>query len=351
MTMLSDDTDFVIGVDTHRDTHTASIVHSGTGAQLASITSATNPSGLAELVAFADNHPGRRAWAVEGTGSYGVGLLRFLTAQGERVVETERPHRVARRRGKSDEVDATKGAREALAAEHPAQPRERGERAAIATLLVTRRSAVDAAATARKQLRADIVSAPSSIRERFDGTGSRRFVTVAQHLRHHPSHDIETATAITVMVSLAKRIRTLDAEALVHERAMRELVAAWRPELLDQLGIGTIVAATILCAWSHPGRFRSEAAFASLAGVAPIPASSGLTTRHRLNRSGDRRLNSAIYTIVISRLHYDPATRAYAERRRAEGKTGPETRRCLQRYIARDLYRLLENPPTTTGRS
>ena len=166
--------------------------------------------------------------------------------------------------------------------------------------------------------------------------------------RRHPSHDVETATAITVMVSLARRIRALDAEARVHEEAMRGLIEAWRPDLLEQVGVGTIVAATILCAWSHPGRFRSEAAFASLAGVAPIPASSGLTTRHRLNRSGDRKLNSAIYTIVITRLRYDPATRAYAERRKTEGKTGPETRRCLQRYIARDIYRLLENPPTTT---
>jgi len=347
MTMLSDDTDFVIGVDTHRDTHTASIVHSGTGAHLGSATCSTSRAGLAELVKFADGHPGRRVWAVEGTGSYGAGLLRFLTEHDERVIETERPHRVARRHGKSDEIDATKGARETLAAEHLAQPRERGERAAIAALLVTRRSAVDAGATARKQLRAAIVTAPHQIRDRFEATGRRRFVTVAQHLRHHPSHDIETATTITVMVTLARRIRALDAEAVVHEKAMRRLIEGWRPDLLDQLGVGTIVAATILCAWSHPGRFRSEAAFASLAGVAPIPASSGLTTRHRLNRSGDRKLNSAIYTIVISRLHYDPATRVYAARRKAEGKTGPETRRCLQRYIARDIYRLLENPSTT----
>lgn len=191
-------------------------------------------------------------------------------------------------------------------------------------------------------------TSPDTVRNRFEIAGRRRFVTVAQHLRHHPSHDIETATAITVMVTLARRIRSLDAEALVHETAMHRLIEGWRPDLLDQLGVGTIVAATILCAWSHPGRFHSEAAFASLAGVAPIPASSGLTTRHRLNRSGDRKLNSAIYTIVISRLHYDPTTRAYAARRKTEGKTGPETRRCLQRYIARDIYRLLENPPTTT---
>ena len=348
MTMLSDDTDLVIGVDTHRDTLTASVVHAGTGGHIASHTSPTTRGGLAELVAFADTHPGRRVWAVEGTGSYGAGLTRFLAGRDERVVETERPLRSSRRHGKSDELDAIKGARDTLAADHLAQPRQRGERAALAALLVTRRSAVDAAATARKQLRAAIITAPDPLRERFDTAGRRRFVTVAQHLRHHASHDIETATAITVMVSLARRIRALDAEARVHEKAMRCLIEAWRPDLLEEVGVGTIVAATILCAWSHPGRFRSEAAFASLAGVAPIPASSGLTTRHRLNRSGDRKLNSAIYTIVISRLHYDPATRAYAARRKTEGKTGPETRRCLQRYIARDIYRLLENPPTTT---
>ena len=128
------------------------------------------------------------------------------------------------------------------------------------------------------------------------------------------------------------------------QKAILAIVTAWRPDLLDQLGVGPIVAATVLAAWSHPGRCRNEAAFASLAGVAPIPASSGLTTRHRLNRCGDRQLNRAIHVIVLSRLRYDPETRAYVERRRAEGKTDREIRRCLKRYIARQLYRQLEQP-------
>jgi transposase len=266
MTMLADDADLVIGVDTHRDAHTASAVSSPAGIVLEQFTCSTDAAGLAELVAFADQHPGRRVWAVEGTGGYGVGLHRMLVERGERVVETERPHRPGRRGGRSDSIDATKGAREALAAENPAQPRERGDRAALATLL-----------------------------------------------------------------AVARRIRALDAEARAHEHAMRTIITAWRPDLLDQLGVGTIVAATILCAWSHPGRFRSEAAFASLAGTAPLDASSGRQFRHRLNREGNRQLNRAFYTIVISRLHYDPATREYARRRSAEGKTGPEIRRCLQR--------------------
>ena len=136
----------------------------------------------------------------------------------------------------------------------------------------------------------------------------------------------------------------MQAEAADHERAILAIIRSWRPDLLDQLGVGPIVAATVLCAWSHPGRCRNDAAFANLAGVAPIPASSGQTTRHRLNRCGDRQLNRALHIIVLHRLRYDPATRAYAERRRAEGKTDREIKRCLKRYIARQLYRQLEQP-------
>jgi transposase len=135
------------------------------------------------------------------------------------------------------------------------------------------------------------------------------------------------------------------AEATDHETAILSIIKAWRPDLLDTFGIGPIVAAVVLCAWSHPGRCRNEAAFANLAGTAPIPASSGLTTRHRLNRSGDRQLNRALHTIALNRMRHDPTTRAYVERRRAEGHTDREIRRCLKRYIARQLYRQLERTP------
>lgn len=137
----------------------------------------------------------------------------------------------------------------------------------------------------------------------------------------------------------------MQAEAGVHEQAIRAIVAAWRPDLLDQPGVGPIVAAVVLCAWSHPGRCRNDAAFANLAGVAPIPASPGLTTRHRLNRCGDRQLNRALHVIALARLRYDPTTRAYAQRRRSEGRTDREIRRCLKRYVARQLYRQLEAGP------
>jgi transposase len=145
--------------------------------------------------------------------------------------------------------------------------------------------------------------------------------------------------------ALAHRIQLLDAEIAEHTRAITVLVRAWRPELLTRTGVGPIVAAIVLCAWSHPGRCRSDAAYAMLGGAAPIPASSGQTVRVRLNRSGDRQLNQALHVIVLTRLGYDPATRAYAQRRRAQGKTNREIKRCLVRYLARQLYRLLEATP------
>jgi transposase len=171
-------------------------------------------------------------------------------------------------------------------------------------------------------------------------------LSLATRLRISSRWDAETATTAAVLRDLARRALTLAAEATRHENDIRAIVRRWRPDLLTQLGVGPIVAATVLCAWSHSGRIRSEAAFAMLAGAAPIPASSGqTTTRHRLNRYGDRQLNRALHTIVLSRLRHDPATQAYAQRRTAEGKTAREIKRCLKRYLARDLYRLLENPP------
>jgi transposase len=145
--------------------------------------------------------------------------------------------------------------------------------------------------------------------------------------------------------ALARRIQLLDAEVAEHTRAITVLVRAWHPELLTPTGVGPIVAAVVLCAWSHPGRCRTDAAFAMLGGAAPIPASSGQRVRVRLNRSGDRHLNQALHVVVLTRLRYDPTTRAYAQRRRAEGKTNREIRRCLVRYVARQLYRLLEAQP------
>jgi len=348
MTMLAELVDIVIGVDTHKNTHTAAVVIAATGAASEDVTVDTDPDGYAALVAMADRHSALRAWSIEGTGGYGAGLTRYLTDRGELVIELDRPNRPARRNGaKSDSLDAIRAGREALAREHLAQPRAAGARAALSVLLAARRSAVEAATVAQRQLHSLVIAAPEHLRDRFRSKSTTVMITTAARLRVNASRDLETRTYATVLHDLGRRIRAMQLEAHTHEKAIVAVIKSWRPDLLETQGVGPIVAATVLSAWSHAGRCRHEAAFANLAGAAPIPASSGLTTRHRLNRCGDRQLNRALHVIALSRLRYDPTTRAYAERRRAEGKTDREIKRCLKRYIARQLFRQLENPPPT----
>jgi transposase len=285
-------------------------------------------------------------WAVEGTGGYGAGLTRFLAAHQEQVVELDRPKRAARRHGaKSDPLDAIRAAREALGRQQLAQPRAAGQRAALSVRLAARRSAVQATTDAQRQLHALVVAAPDLLRGRLRGLTTPRLVATCGRLRMRADWDTETAATAASLRALARRIQLLNAEIAQHTQAITTLVRAWRPDLLTPTGVGPMVAAIVLCAWSHPGRCRTDAAFAMLGGAAPIPASSGQTVRVRLNRSGDRQLNQALHLVVLTRLRYDPATRAYAQRRRAEGKTNREIRRCLVRYVARQLYRLLEANP------
>jgi transposase len=346
---LAEVVDVVIGVDTHKHTHTAAVIDATTGAVLDELTVDTDPNGYDQLVAMADRHSGLRAWSIEGTGGYGAGLTRHLHDRDEVVVELDRPNRPARRNGaKSDPLDAVRAGREALTREHLAQPRAEGERAALAVLLAARRSAVDASTVAQRQLHSLVVAAPEALRARFRGQTTPAMIVTAARLRINASWDVETATYATVLRTLGRRIKAMQTEAADLERSILAIIRSWRPDLLDEQGVGPIVAAVVLYAWSHAGRCRNDAAFASLAGVAPIPASSGQTTRYRLNRCGDRQLNRALHVIVLSRLRYDPATRAYAERRRAQGKTDREIKRCLKRYVARQLYRQLENPPSPT---
>ena len=347
MSRLTELVEVVIGVDTHKDTHTAAVLDARTGAVLAGGTVPADPDGYGELVALAQEHSGLRAWAMEGTGGYGAGLARHLAHADELVVELDRPKRPARRAGaKSDPIDAERAARDALARTRLAQPKTGPERAALQMRLTARRAAVEAAAAAQRQLLAMVITSPEPVRARFRGQTTRAMITTAAQLRPGAtSGDVELTTALTVLRDLARRIRFLEAEALAHERAIRAIVRSWRPDLLELTGVGPIVAATVLTAWSHPGRCRDDAAFAMLAGVAPIPASSGKTVRYRLNRSGDRQLNRALHTVALTRLQRDECTRAYADRRRAQGNTDREIKRCLKRYIARELYRRLESPP------
>jgi transposase len=347
MHMLAEVVELVIGVDTHKDTHTAAVVTATTGAVVAQATVPATPAGYRQLLRLADQHDGRRVWAIESTGGYGAGLTRFLQAQAEQVVELDRPKRAARRHGaKSDPLDAIRAARETLGREQLAQPRAAGQRAALSVRLTTRRSAVQATTDAQRQLHALVVAAPDTLRSRLRGLTTAGLVSTCARLRQRTDGDAETAATVASLRALARRIQLLDAEVADHTRAISALVRTWRPDLLTRRGVGPIVAAIVLCAWSHPGRCPSDAAFAMLGGAAPIPASSGQTVRVRLNRSGDRQLNQALHLVVLTRLRYDPATRAYAQRRRAEGKTNREIRRCLVRYVARQLYRLLEANPT-----
>jgi transposase len=348
MSMLAELVEFVIGVDTHTDTHTAAVIAVGSRAVLASVTVSADEDGYAELVAPAETHGGLRGWAIEGTGGYGAGPARHLDELGELVVELDRPARPARRAGaKSDAIDAERAARDALSRTRLAQPKTGPQRAGLQILLTARRAAVAAATTAQRQLRALVITAPEPVRARFRGQTTRAILTTAARLRPNTtSADVHTFTALSVLRALARRVHDLETEAADHERAIRAIVRAWRPDLLDLPGVGPINAATVLAAWSHPGRCRNDAAFAMLAGTAPIPASSGKTVRYRLNRSGNRQLNRALHNIALSRLRYDPTTRAYADTRRTQGKTDRDIKRCLKRYIARQLYRQLESHPT-----
>ena len=350
MTSLSEIVEVVIGVDTHVQTHSAAVVDARTGGVLGELTVEATPDGYQALVDFAGEHSMLRAWAVEGTGGHGAGLARLLARRYVLVLELDRPERARRRHGaKSDPLDAIRAAREALSRAKLGTPRATGDRQALSVLLAARRSAVQASTDAQRQLFSLVVAAPEELRDRFRGRKLPAMVRLAARLRISPRWDTETATTARVLRDLARRALALHGEAARHEKDILAGVRSWRPDLLTQRGVGPIVAATVLCAWSHPGRIRSEAAFAMLAGAAPIPANSGqTTTRHRLNRYGDRQLNRALHTTVLSRLRHDPATQAYAKRRTAEGKTSREIKRCLKRYLARDLYRLLENPSQAT---
>jgi transposase len=342
MPMLADTIDGVIGVDTHRDTLTAAAV-TAIGGLLDHATVDTTRAGYQQLLEFAAALlGGRRCWAIEGAGAFGAGLATFLLDHGEQVMEVPRRRRSARRTAaKSDALDATQIARDALITVHPAVLRRRGDREALRVLLTTRRNAVVAWTQTVSQLKGLIVSAPEDLRAELRGRGTKAQVTSCAALRQRPTRSLEHQMTVRALQTTARRCQLLRAEITAHQDTITALVTAIAPWLMELPGVGPITAAQVLISWSHAGRWRSEAAFAALAGTSPIPASSGLTTRYRLNRRGDRQLNHALHTIAIVRMRDDPLTRAYVQRRTAEGKNPREIRRCLKRIIARQLYKLL----------
>jgi transposase len=349
MSMLADTADAVIGVDTHTDTHTACLLDR-LGRQIATVTVTADPEGCRMLLAWALRHaPGRQlAWAVEGTRSHGLGLARMLQASGQAVVEAGRPARASKRPGgKSDPADALRAARDALAADKLAQPRSDGPREALRILLTARAQTSTARTAAVSTLKALLLGAPDDLRQALRGLSTPRQASKCRSLRVRPSQPVAEQILRAELRRLATHIGSWDRELRANQAQLRQLVAQIMPALLAQPGVGPMSAAQLLVSWSHPGRCRSEAAFATLAGVSPLEASSGNITLHRLNRFGDRQLNRALHVIVNWRiLHHHTPTQAYLTRR-AGHKTQPEIRRCLKRYAARQLFRLMETAART----
>jgi transposase len=339
------------GVDTHKDTHTAAVLDA-TGRLLGHRQFPTTPAGYARLLEWLRAHGELDKVGIEGTGAYGAGLAVHLRVAGVALVEVDRPDRKTRRQqGKSDPVDAEAAARAAQAGRATGIPKDRaGAVEALRTLRVTRRSAVTARAQAQTQMKSLIVTAPDQLRSQLRALGERQLVAhcAARRPERRPDRgaaaDPATATLIALR-ALARRHQQLSAEIDDLDALIAPLVTQINPALSALLGVGPDTAGQLLVtAGDNPHRLRSEAAFAMLCGAAPLPASSGRTQRHRLNRGGDRRANCALYRIVLCRLRWDPRARAYAERRTAEGMSKKEIIRCLKRYVAREVYTALLDP-------
>jgi transposase len=345
--MLADQLDYAIGVDPHRDAHALAIVEVRTGLVVFEAGVPADSGGYAEALRLAEEHaPGRRAFAVEGTGSFGAGLSRFLTEKGEQVFEVSRLRRERRSGGKTDALDAVRAARSALVQKRPATARSAGEREALRALIAAREGAVTARTAALCQLRDLLVTTPEPLRSELRPLTRSRLLARLTAARPDRRQDAELRGTQRALKALARRIQHLTSEERELGREIEQLTRKLAPQLLDQPGIGPLLAAQVVLSWSHHGRIASEAAFAHLAGAAPIPA--GQTIRYRLDRSGDRKLNRTLHQIIVTRRRTHPPTIDYINRRTQEGKSRREATRCLKRYLARNLYRLLENPPQTT---
>jgi transposase len=321
------------------------------GVAIAGLSISNDAAGFADAVAWIAQHaPGPRVVvALEGTRSYGIGLARALQAAGLTVVEIERPRRGERRRGKSDPIDARLAAVHALRldANRLPTPRADGDREALRMLLGARRELTTAKTRSINRLRALLLTGSDEERALCRGALTPARLAPIVRRRGRSQETREQAVRRSEARRLAVGIREADRQLADNKQQLADLVADPAPQLLDKRGVGPVSAAQAIVSWSHPGRCRNDAAYAALAGVNPIPASSGRVVRHRLNRGGDRSLNRALHDILLTRWRCCPRTRASAARRRAEGKSDTEIRRCLKRYIARELYRSL-NVTTTT---
>lgn len=336
--------DVIGGVDTHDDVHVAAVVDTA-GRLLGWAEFPADQRGYQALLRWLTGHGRLAEVGVEGTGAYGAGLTRHLRARGVKVVEVDRPDRKTRRfQGKSDPIDAEAAARAALAGRATGTPKTRdGQVEALRALHVARRSAVKQRAATQTQMRALIVTAPDTLRRQLRRLPAAALITTCETLTPDAAHAGDPATATMIALrGLARRHQHLTVEITELDKLIEPLVAAINPDLLAVHGIGPDTAAQLLVtAGDNPERLHSEAAFSMLCGVAPLPASSGKTRRHRLNRGGDRDANCALYRIAMCRLRWNPRTRAYSDQRTKQGLSKKEIIRCLKRYIAREIFPIL----------
>ncbi|RYF11748.1 MAG: IS110 family transposase [Deltaproteobacteria bacterium] len=340
-----------IGVDTHKEVHAAAAI-SEVGAHLATTTIPANSKGYGVLEAWVGSMGAVLAFGIEGTGSYGAGLSRFLRERGHNVVEVNRPNRQLRhQKGKSDAVDAESAARAVLAGQATGRPKSgTGSVEMIRHLKIARDTAVKSRTQAMQTLKAIIVCSPDALREQLDPVrGKMTLLRRLAALRPGPLTST-LASAKATLRAIARRWLSLDAEIKQHDAHLETLTADRAPDLLEAHGMATGTAAEmLLLVGDNPERIHSEAAFAKLCGACPIPASSGKTNRHRLNRGGNRQANAALYRVVIVRMRAHQPTLDYVRRRTAEGKSKSEIIRCLKRYVAREIFGYLCAKPVLTN--
>lgn len=340
-------TTVVAGVDTHKDTHHVAVLARATGARLGDLKVPATPAGYEQLLGFVASFGTITLIGIEGTNSYGAGLARYLSGHGVEIREVIRPKRAQRHRGKSDPIDAYAAAQQALAEPDtlPLAKTSDGPVEQIRVLMAVRRSAMKARVAAHRQITSLLVTAPDPIRTRFAHLDGDPLIDTLAATR--PGAATATVTTATgqALRRLARRHQNLTAEIADLDAELHVLTTQCAPAMLATNGFGPITTATLLCtAGDNPDRLHSEASFAALCGAAPIPASSGKTTRHRLNRGGDRQGNWALHQIALVRLSTDPRTKAYAAKLTATGKSKKDILRCLKRAIARQAWHLLVHP-------
>ena len=340
--------EIILGVDTHKDLHVAAVITS-LGALREHTTFPATAAGYQALLAWAGAFGILRRAGVECTGSYGAALARSLRAAGIEVIEVNQPDKATRRRrGKTDTIDAQAAARAVLSGRASGSAKTGdGPVEMLRMFKLAKASAIKARTQTINQLKAVLVAADPELREPLAGLSNLRLIRRCAHLEIDTPQDTTSAAAYTLRL-LARRILTLTDEISELEQHITTAVASHTPQLLTRCGIGPDNAAALLiAAGDNPDRLRSEASFAALCGVSPLEASSGKTSRRRLNRGGDRQANAALYRIALCRLRWDTRTRDYLTRRITDGKTRREAIRCLKRYIAREIYQIIMSPPET----